>query len=37
VLPDLARRVQEEVAEAVSRMCGLRAAGIDVTVEELDL
>jgi uncharacterized alkaline shock family protein YloU len=37
VLPELARRVQEEVAAAVSRMCGLAVDAIDVSVEELDL
>lgn len=35
VLPDLAREVQERVAEALSSMCGL-SASVDVTIEELD-
>ena len=37
VLPELARDVQSRVAAAVERMCGIRLAGIDVTIEELDL
>ena len=35
VLPDVARDVQERVAEALESMCGL-AASVDVAVEELD-
>jgi len=37
VLPDLARRVQEEVTAAIGRMCGLAVDAVDVSVEELDL
>jgi uncharacterized alkaline shock family protein YloU len=36
VLPDVARDVQEQVADALTRMCGLDVAAVDVTVEELD-
>jgi uncharacterized alkaline shock family protein YloU len=36
VLPEVARDVQEQVAEALGRMCGLDVAAVDVTVEELD-
>ncbi|HWX09191.1 MAG TPA: Asp23/Gls24 family envelope stress response protein [Gaiellaceae bacterium] len=36
VLPDVARDVQEQVTEALTRMCGLDVAAVDVTVEELD-
>lgn len=36
VLPGVARAVQERVAEALARMCGLVVDGVDVTVEELD-
>jgi uncharacterized alkaline shock family protein YloU len=36
VLPDVARAVQERVAEALATMCGLATTGVDVTVEELD-
>jgi uncharacterized alkaline shock family protein YloU len=35
VLPDIGRAVQERVAEALGRMCGLEVAAVDVTVEEL--
>jgi uncharacterized alkaline shock family protein YloU len=35
VLPDLARAVQERVAEALASMVALSAA-VDVTIEELD-
>lgn len=35
VLPELARAVQERVADALGSMCGLRA-GVDVAVEELE-
>ena len=35
VLPELARNVQERVADALSAMCALSAA-VDVAVEELD-
>ena len=36
VLPDVARDVQREVADALERMCGLAVDVIDVSVEELD-
>jgi uncharacterized alkaline shock family protein YloU len=36
VLPDVARDVQEQVSHALTRMCGLDVAVVDVTVEELD-
>jgi uncharacterized alkaline shock family protein YloU len=36
VLPDVARSVQERVAGALERMCGLDVAAVDVSVEELD-
>ncbi|MGI8421707.1 MAG: Asp23/Gls24 family envelope stress response protein [Gaiellaceae bacterium] len=36
VLPELGRAVQERVADALSRMCGLLADPVDVTVQELD-
>jgi len=36
VLPELARAVQTRVAEAVETMCGIRLAGVDVTIEVLD-
>ena len=36
VLPEAARAVQERVADALARMCGLAVDGVDVTVEELD-
>ncbi len=36
VLPDLARAVQRGVTEAVETMCGLKVAGVDVTIEELE-
>ncbi len=36
VLPDVARDVQREVADALERMCGLAVDAIDVSVEELD-
>ena len=36
VLPDLAHEVQERVADALQRMCGLSVDAIDVSVEELD-
>ena len=37
VLPEVARDVQVRVEEAVERMCGIRLAGVDLTIEELDL
>ena len=36
VLPELARDVQRSVTDAVEAMCGLKLAGVDVTIEELD-
>jgi uncharacterized alkaline shock family protein YloU len=36
VLPAAARAVQEGVAGALERMCGLEVRAVDVTVEELD-
>ena len=36
VLPELARDVQARVHEAVEAMCGIRLAGVDVTIEVLD-
>lgn len=36
VLPDVARDVQREVADALSRMCELAVDGVDVSVEELE-
>ena len=35
VLPEVARNVQEEVAGALARMCGISVDAVDVTVEEL--
>ena len=35
-LPELARGVQERVADALSQMCRLEVESVDVTVEELD-
>jgi uncharacterized alkaline shock family protein YloU len=36
VLPELARDVQERVAEALRAMCGVDVERVDVSVEELD-
>ena len=36
VLPDLARSVQERIADALARMCGVDVEAVDVVVEELD-
>jgi uncharacterized alkaline shock family protein YloU len=36
VLPDVARDVQAQVADALGRMCALDVTAVDVTVEELD-
>ena len=36
VLPEVAQDVQVQVADALTRMCGLEVAAVDVTVEELD-
>jgi uncharacterized alkaline shock family protein YloU len=35
VLPEVARDVQREVADALSRMCGVSVDAVDVSVEEL--
>ena len=35
VLPEVAAEVQERVAAELHRMCGLDAAAVDVSVEEL--
>jgi uncharacterized alkaline shock family protein YloU len=35
-VPDLARAVQERVAAAIVRSCGLEVDRVDVTVEEVD-
>jgi uncharacterized alkaline shock family protein YloU len=34
VLPEIARAVQESVADALIAMCGVSAASVDVAVEE---
>jgi uncharacterized alkaline shock family protein YloU len=36
VLPDVARAVQERVAEALRDMCGVVVDAVDVSIEELD-
>ncbi len=36
VLPEVAQDVQVQVADALTRMCGLDVSAVDVTVEELD-
>ena len=36
MLPELARDVQERVAEALGAMCGVEVERVDVSVEELD-
>jgi len=36
VLPELGRRVQEDVGAALGRMCGLEVDAVDVSIEELD-
>ena len=36
VLPDVARDVQQRVADALRQMCGLTVDAVDVSVEELD-
>ena len=36
VLPDVAREVQDRVAAALARSCGLHVTAVDVTVEELE-
>jgi uncharacterized alkaline shock family protein YloU len=36
VLPELARAVQERVADALHTACGLEVARVDVAVEEVE-
>jgi uncharacterized alkaline shock family protein YloU len=36
VLPDVAREVQERVAESLRAICGLQPNAVDVAVEEID-
>ena len=36
VLPDVARDVQERVADALATMCALRIESVDVSVEEVE-
>jgi uncharacterized alkaline shock family protein YloU len=36
VLPELARKVQERVAAALTTMCGVDVTAVDVSVEELE-
>ena len=36
VLPDVAREVQERVADALAAMCAVRIGSIDVSVEEVE-
>ncbi|TMM15820.1 MAG: Asp23/Gls24 family envelope stress response protein [Actinobacteria bacterium] len=36
VLPEVARAVQREVADALSRMCDVAVDAVDVSVEELE-
>jgi uncharacterized alkaline shock family protein YloU len=36
IIPDVAREVQERVADALATMCGVAVEAVDVTVEELD-
>ncbi|HEY2541932.1 MAG TPA: Asp23/Gls24 family envelope stress response protein [Gaiellaceae bacterium] len=36
VLPDVARDVQREVADAIARMCAVSVDAVDVSVEELE-
>jgi uncharacterized alkaline shock family protein YloU len=35
VLPELARAVQERVADALTKMCGVGVEAVDVSVEEI--
>lgn len=35
VLPDLARAVQERVADALTKMCGVKVETVDISVEEI--
>jgi uncharacterized alkaline shock family protein YloU len=36
VLPDVARDVQERVADALVTMCAVRIGSVDVSVEEVE-
>ena len=36
VLPDVARDVQERVADALTTMCALNIGAVDVSVEEVE-
>jgi uncharacterized alkaline shock family protein YloU len=36
VLPDVAREVQERVADALVTMCGIGVGSVDVSVEEVE-
>jgi uncharacterized alkaline shock family protein YloU len=36
VLPEVAREVQERVADALATMCALRIGNVDVSVEEVE-
>jgi uncharacterized alkaline shock family protein YloU len=36
VLPDVARDVQQRVADALGTMCGVNVTAVDVSVEELE-
>jgi uncharacterized alkaline shock family protein YloU len=36
VLPEVARRVQEEVGASLRDMCGLEPEAVDVSIEELE-
>ena len=36
VLPELARRVQEQVTDALATMCGLEVDAVEVDVEEIE-
>ncbi len=36
VLPELARAVQERVADSLTAMCGLRVEAVDVSLEEVE-
>jgi uncharacterized alkaline shock family protein YloU len=35
VLPDLARAVQERVADALTKMCSVKVEAVDISVEEI--
>ena len=35
VLPDLARAVQERVADALTKMCSVKVETVDISVEEI--